>query len=82
MNLQEIHKLFKQYPYTIIAKENNTQRIQSHINAFKIDLHVLRTIINDYHTMLDNLIQNSINAIHMTDDIRHDHLKIDRILTS
>ncbi|CAF2761120.1 unnamed protein product [Rotaria sp. Silwood2] len=80
IRFEEINKLFEQYPYTIISKENYNQRMQSDTNALNIDLHVLQTLINDYHTMMDELFQNSINTTYTTDAIHNDHLKIDLLL--
>ncbi|CAF2048211.1 unnamed protein product, partial [Rotaria magnacalcarata] len=74
MSLQEIMNLLKRYPCAFIENEiEKNLRIRRDSNAGNLDIHALQTTINDHRTMINYLINNSMNATYVTNAISSHH---------
>ena len=83
MTLKQILILLKQQPCAqIIEKQENRQRKKRNTDAGNVDIHALQTTINDHRTMINYLINNSINATFVADAISNHHSKTGPILSS
>ncbi|CAF3876490.1 unnamed protein product [Rotaria sordida] len=82
MTLREIQILLKLHPCASIAKTIYSGRMKREVNAGSVDVYSLQSTINDHRTMINYLINNSINATYVAGAISDHHTKSFPILTS
>ncbi|CAF1516289.1 unnamed protein product [Adineta steineri] len=83
MTLKQIVILLTKQPCAqIIEKEDQRQVNKRNTDAGNVDIHALQTTINDHRTMINYLINNSINATYVSDAITNHHSKTGPILNS
>ncbi|UJR29609.1 hypothetical protein I4U23_017157 [Adineta vaga] len=83
MTLQQIIILLKQTPCVPIFENITHQHRQKrNTDAGNLNIHALQTTINDHRTMINYLINNSINATFVADAINDHHTKTGPILSS
>ena len=83
MTLERIIELLKQQPCFIIEQPlSNGIRTKRDTNGGNFDIHAIQTTINDHRTMINYLVNNSINATFVAEAISSHHSKTGPILTS
>ncbi|CAF3589124.1 unnamed protein product [Rotaria socialis] len=85
MHIQQIILKLKQHPCPIIVKEEiDTHRKMKRqvVDAGTVNVHALQRTANDHRTLINYLINNSINATIMSDAIITHHSKTGPILSS
>ncbi|CAF1255999.1 unnamed protein product [Rotaria sp. Silwood1] len=82
MTLQEIKILLKLHPCVNLGKSFATGRMKRQLDAGRVDVYALQTTVNDHRTMINYLINNSINATYVSGAISDHHSKSFPILTS
>lgn len=87
--LEEIIQLLKQQPCIQIfetateTRAHHSKRQRRNTDASgNIDVRALQTTINDHRTMINYLVNNSINATYVTEAIRDHHSSAGPILSS
>ncbi|CAF5107995.1 unnamed protein product, partial [Rotaria sp. Silwood1] len=82
MTLQEIKILLKLHPCVNLGKSFATGRMKRQLDAGRVDVYALQTTVNDHRTMINYLINNSINATYVSGAISDHHSKSFPILTT
>ena len=82
MTLKEIMALLKQQPCILIEKQFTNSIRKRDVNNGNLDIHAIQTTINDHRTMINYLVNNSINATYVSDAISTYHSKTGPIFTS
>jgi hypothetical protein len=81
MTLAQIIHLLQQQPCAIIETMSN-QRDKRQVHAGSVDINALQTTINDHRTMINYLINNTINTTVMSNAIMDHHSNTLPILAS
>ncbi|CAF1413895.1 unnamed protein product [Rotaria sordida] len=83
MTLQQMKDILKQHP---CAFENNIEiyllRTRRDVDPNKIDIKAIHATVNDHRTMINYLINNSVNTTMLGDAILDHHKKTGPILSS
>ena len=87
LNLMEITQLLKTLPCVLIEIEPRERRQRSAtdaaaVSASNIDVKALQATINDHRTMINYLVNNSINATYVTDAVKDHHIETGPIFRS
>lgn len=82
MTLQQILELLKHHSCHSILLQVNQHVHKRNTDAGNLDVHALQTTINDHRTMINYLINNSINATYVADAISNHHSKTGPIFSS
>jgi len=82
VSLQQIIQFLKEQPCVKIIEQNGHQIVKRNTDAGNMDIHALQTTINDHRTMINYLINNSINASFVSDAILDHHSKTGPIFSS
>lgn len=82
MTLKQILELLNQHPCHSILLQVNQHVHKRNTDAGNLNVHALQTTINDHRTMINYLINNSINATFVADAISSHHSKTGPILSS
>ncbi len=80
-NIEMINLTSTMISAAIIGQENR-HLIKRNTDAGTMDIHALQTKINDHRTMINYLINNSINATFVVHAINNHHSETGPILTS
>jgi hypothetical protein len=82
VSLQQIMQLLKEQPCVKIIEQDGHRIVKRNTDAGNVDIHALQTTINDHRTMINYLINNSINASFVSDAILDHHSKTGPIFSS
>jgi len=62
MKFKQIFQLLNQQPCVQIIQKENQRIMKRNTDAGNVDIHAMQTTINDQRTMINYLINNSMNA--------------------
>ncbi len=82
ITLKQILQLLNAQPCQSIFLQVHQRIHKRNPDAGNLDIHALQTTINDHRTMINYLINNSINATYVGDAISSHHSKTGPILSS